>query len=83
MAAFCAEAGLSVIAEHISDDAILDLAVAGGARYLQGYMLARPVPAECILRGDLSFPRGFSSAPTPIGAFKAARGTRPETAPRS
>lgn len=68
MAAFCAEAGLSVVAEHISDDAILDLAVRGGARYLQGYLLSRPVTAEAILGGGLSFPRGFRSDPTPIGA---------------
>jgi len=68
MAAFCAEAGLSVVAEHISDDAILDLAVRGGARYLQGYLLSRPVPAEAILGGGLSFPRGFRSDPTPVGA---------------
>lgn len=66
MTAFCAEAGIPVVAEHISDESVMGLAVAGGARFLQGYHFSAPVTAERIRTGEFAFPEGYPSLPTPV-----------------
>jgi EAL domain-containing protein (putative c-di-GMP-specific phosphodiesterase class I) len=66
LCAFSRAAGLDVVAEHISDGAVMARALEGGATLLQGYHFARPLPAEDILGGRIVFPEGFSSAPQPL-----------------
>ena len=66
MAAFCAEAGISVVAEHVSGSDIMELAVLGGARYLQGYLFSQPLSAKEILNASFSFPEGLSTKRTPL-----------------
>jgi EAL domain-containing protein (putative c-di-GMP-specific phosphodiesterase class I) len=70
MTAFCAEAGLSVVAEHISDESIQKAAMAGGARYLQGYLFSPPVSAQAVLQDEFKFPAGFSPARAPLESAK-------------
>jgi c-di-GMP phosphodiesterase len=67
LCAFSRAAGLAVVAEHISDGAILARALEGGAGLLQGYYFSKPLPADDILGGKLSFPDGMSAAPQPLG----------------
>ncbi len=43
MAAFCSVSGLEIVAEHVSDKRILSRALENGARYIQGYLYARPM----------------------------------------
>ncbi|MBU0926959.1 MAG: EAL domain-containing protein [Spirochaetes bacterium] len=74
MAAFCAEAGLSVVAEHISGSGIMQRAISGGARYLQGYLLSPPLSAGAVLENDFAFPGGLSTASKPLGAGRPALG---------
>jgi EAL domain-containing protein (putative c-di-GMP-specific phosphodiesterase class I)/GGDEF domain-containing protein len=67
LCAFCRAAGLDVVAEHISEEGIMARALDGGASLLQGYYFSKPVPAERILAGELSFPGGRSASPAPLG----------------
>lgn len=67
LCAFCRAAGLDVVAEHISEEGIMARALEGGASLLQGYYFSKPVPADRILAGELSFPGGRSASPAPLG----------------
>ena len=68
MTAFCEAAGLEVVAEHISDETIMGRAVEGGARFLQGFWLSRPVSGDFVRKGEVVFPAGFSARPAPMRA---------------
>lgn len=67
LCAFGRAAGLDVVAEHISDGAVMARALEGGATLLQGYHFSPPLPAEEILAGRLVFPDGRSTEPQPFG----------------
>ncbi|MDA8426876.1 MAG: EAL domain-containing protein [Treponema sp.] len=66
IAAFCGSAGIELIAEHVSDEAILSRALDGGARFLQGFLFSEAVPLERL--GELRFPGERGSEPRPISA---------------
>ncbi len=66
LCAFSRAAGLDVVAEHISDSAVMGRALECGANHLQGYHFSPPLPAEDILSGRLAFPEGRSTAPQPL-----------------
>jgi EAL domain-containing protein (putative c-di-GMP-specific phosphodiesterase class I) len=66
LCAFSRAAGLDVVAEHITDAAVMYRALEGGATLLQGYHFSPPLPAEDILSGRLAFPDGHSTAPQPL-----------------
>jgi len=66
LCAFSRAAGLDVVAEHISDGAIMGRALEYGANHLQGYYFSPPLQADDILSGRLAFPDGRSTAPQPL-----------------
>lgn len=55
IAEFARASGISLVAEHISDPEIYEMVRDEQIRYLQGYLLQRPIAAEKILAGDFEF----------------------------
>jgi EAL domain-containing protein (putative c-di-GMP-specific phosphodiesterase class I) len=72
LCAFSKAAGLDVVAEHISDGAVMARALEGGAMLLQGYHFSPPLGADEILAGRLSFPDGRSTAPQPMSRLSVS-----------
>jgi EAL domain-containing protein (putative c-di-GMP-specific phosphodiesterase class I) len=55
IAEFARASGIHLVAEHISDPSIYAMVQGEGIRYLQGYLLQRPIPGTRILDDDFEF----------------------------
>jgi len=79
VAKFARTSGIDLVAEHISDQAIYEMVKGEGIRYLQGYLLQRPVLGQKILDGEFDFALTtdhelallVNSRSAPFGAVKA------------
>jgi EAL domain-containing protein (putative c-di-GMP-specific phosphodiesterase class I) len=79
IAEFSRASGIHLVAEHISDPSIYAMVHSEGIRYLQGYLLQRPIPGVQILAGEFEFALetdhdlaalvNSKSTPFPGGAF--------------
>jgi len=55
VATFCQASGIGLVAEHISDEVILQMVQDDRVRFLQGFLLQKPVSGSRILESDFEF----------------------------